>query len=291
MISSMTGFGDARGAKQSRKYVVELRSINSRFLDFQIRLPNKLNALESEVKQLLQKTLKRGKVMVFITIEKASNLDTIYIDEQKVAFYTSSLKKMAKKLKLSGDLTLKDVLSFPDIFQSNEKELDVKKVWTELKPILSKALVSLSLSRSKEGKMIFADVLGRLKLIQTSLNFVEKHAEDFPIRYRKRLEKQFEKISEGLGLEQDRVLKEVALMAERADVTEEIVRLNSHIELFRKTLKQGKDIGKRLDFISQEMNREANTIASKCLDAAIAEKVVQIKSEIEKIKEQIQNVE
>jgi len=291
MISSMTGYGEAKGFKNNRKYTVELRSINHRFLDFQIRLPNKLNALEPEIKRAVQSKLSRGKVLVFVTIEKSNNLDSVYIDEKKINFYLSSLRKLGGKMKVSGDLSLKDLLSFPDIFQSNEAEVNTKQIWTELKPIMDKALKSLILAREKEGKTTFQDMDSRLKSITSFSAGIKKKAQGFSVRYKEKLQKQVKELTKGLTLEEDRLIKEVALMADRVDVTEELVRLQSHVELFHKTLRQGKEVGKKLDFVGQEMNREANTIASKCQDTQIAEKVVQIKAEIEKIKEQVQNVE
>lgn len=291
MIHSMTGFGDARSAKGEKKYIVEIRSLNHRFLDLQTHLPAKFHALETDLKKLIQGKIVRGKVMVFVSVESSDSLEALSVDEEKVRFYVSTLRKLAKKLKLKEELALKDLLAFPDIFRSGETEIDLRKVWTELRPVLEKALAALMASRQKEGKTILRDMEARLKEIERCAAHIQAGAKEFPAKYKEKLDRQVKELTGGLALDEEKLLREIAILADRTDITEEVVRLASHVDLFRKILAEKGDVGKRLDFIIQEMNREANTIASKCSDSSVAREVVEIKSELEKIREQIQNVE
>ncbi len=291
MIRSMTGFGNARLVKGKKTFTVEIRSLNQRYFDLQVRMPSELHALEPEIKELLQTEISRGKVTVFVGIEPSSSNGELTVDEARAQFYVASLKKLAKRLKIKEDISIRDLLSFSDIFQVKKHEVDLKKTWQDLKPVVAKALKSFVISRAKEGKVIYQDMESRLRAIIKSVGHIQHKSAGLPEKYKQKLDRHVKELSGGLSLDQDRLVKETAIMAERSDITEEVVRLLNHIDLFQKTLKEDNDAGKRLDFVVQEMNREANTIASKCSDSGVASEVVEIKSELEKIREQIQNVE
>ena len=292
MIRSMTGFGDARASKDGISYSIEIRTINQRFFDLQVRLPSELHALEAEIKKALQTEIVRGKVTVFVGIDpSATNSEELSVDENRAAFYVSSLNKLAKKLKIKNEIAVRDLLSFSDIFKVEKKEADVQKTWAAMRPVVEKALKALIASREKEGKMTQLDLESRLKSIVKNVERIQSRAKDLPTKYKQKLESRIKELTGGLELDEERLVKETAIMAERTDITEEIVRLMNHIDLFHKSLREKGDVGKRLDFVVQEMNRETNTIGSKCSDFGVANEVVEIKSELEKIREQIQNVE
>ncbi|MBI4970621.1 MAG: YicC family protein [Candidatus Omnitrophica bacterium] len=292
MIRSMTGFGDARATKTGKSYSIEIRTLNQRFFDLQVRLPSELHALEAEIKKVLQTEIVRGKVTVFVGLDPStSNGEELSVDEDRAKFYVSSIKKLSKKLKIKDEVTARDLLSFSDIFKVEKKEADLHKTWAAMKPVVEKALKALIDSREKEGKMILADLESRLKSIVKNVERIQVRAKDLPMKYKQKLERQVKELAGGLTLDEEKLMKEMAIMAERTDITEEIVRLMNHIELFHKSLREKGDVGKRLDFVIQEMNRETNTIGSKCADFGVASEVVEIKSELEKIREQIQNVE
>ncbi len=292
MLRSMTGFGDARGVKNGKTYTVEIRSLNQRFFDLQVRISSDLHALEAEIKKLLQTEIVRGKVTVFIGIDPSNNSEAdLSVDTARAKFYASALKKLAKNLKIKDDISTRDLLSFSDVFKVEKKEVDLKKAWNDMRPVIEKALKSFISSREKEGRVLEKDVEERLRAIVKHVRRIEEMAKDLPGKYKQKLERQVKDLTSGLVLDEEKLMKEMAIMAERSDVTEEIVRLLNHIDLFQKTLKEKGDIGKRLDFVMQEMNRETNTIGSKCSDFGVASEVVEIKSELEKIREQIQNIE
>jgi len=291
MIRSMTGFGDARASKNGKTFAVEIRSLNQRFFDLQVRLPSELHALENDIKKLLQSEIIRGKVTVFVGIESPASEAELSVDETKARFYVSSLRKLAKQLKIEDEISVRDLLAFSDIFQVKKKEADLEKTWAELRPVIEKALETFVGSREKEGKVISHDMEGRLKIIVKRVQHIKDKAKDLPAKYKQKLERQVKELSGGLALDEERLTKEVAFMAERTDITEEVLRLLNHVDIFRKALREKGDIGKRLDFLMQEMNRETNTIGSKCADFGVAGEVVEIKSELEKIREQIQNIE
>ncbi|MBI4397939.1 MAG: YicC family protein [Candidatus Omnitrophica bacterium] len=292
MIRSMTGYGDARSGRRAGTYSVEIRSVNQRFFDLQVRLPSELACLESEVKKLLQTEIVRGKVTAFIGIEgMADSAEELSLDFERARFYISLLKQVEQKLKIKNDISAREILSFSNVLKIKEKTADTRKIWTAMKPVLEQALRAFVHSREKEGKIILDDLEGRLKTIVKRVREIEAVAKNLPALYKQKLDRRIKELTHGLMLDEEKLLKETALVAERSDMTEEIVRLLGHIELFGKILKEKGDVGKRLDFVVQEMNRETNTIGSKCSDFSIAGAVVEIKSELEKIREQIQNVE
>jgi uncharacterized protein (TIGR00255 family) len=292
MLKSMTGYGVAEGEISGSPIRVEIRSLNSRYFDFSARLPAFLIPIESEIKKIVNEAVKRGKVSVFISINGNSSFPSSFsIDRKKVSFYISELKKVGKKEGINGSLELKDLLSFPDIFVSKQKSFSSKKVREAVLPIVRKALQNFGAMKKKEGANISKDIGMRIKKVVSLTNVTEKKAEKEPVRLKERLNNRLKKNNLSISLNEERLEQEVAYLVDRSDITEELTRLKSHCDLFSSVLKGSGEAGKRLEFITQEMNREANTIGSKSQNPVIAQNVIAIKLEIEKVREQIQNIE
>jgi len=288
----MTGYGVAEGKILSSPVRIEIRALNSRYFDFSTRLPSFLIPIESEIKSIVNKSIKRGKVSVFITINGNNSFPSSFsIDDKKVSFYIRELKKAGKKEGIKGTLELKDLLSFPDIFVSKQKSFSAKSVRETVLPTVRRAVQNLSIMRKKEGANILKDISTRVKKVASLTFAIEKKAHKEPVRLKDRLKDRLKQNKLSVSLNSERLEQEVAYLVDRSDVTEELTRLKSHCDLFTSVLKGSGEAGKRLEFITQEMNREANTIGSKSQSPEIAQNVIAIKLEIEKVREQIQNIE
>lgn len=290
-MNSMTGFGKAEIDFRYGSLSVEMASVNNRFLEISPRLPRNFMVLEHQLKELITKKLERGKINVYINFEaKPDNQSSPYINEDVAKNLVTQLQKLKKELDIGGEVIISDILLHPEVLKLDNSDIEAEKIWPTLKKTTEAALKDLLTMRNKEGSAIAADMKKRLDLLDKEIVRIEKLAVGSVKTYRERLEKRIEEIQQ-TAVNQDRLEEEIALMAERTDITEECIRFHSHIKQYRAALKQKGAVGKKLNFILQELNREANTIASKCTDIQITANVIVLKEEIEKLREQVQNVE
>ena len=296
----MTGFARVAGPAKRRGgsatllgggWNVEIRSLNHRYFEFSLKVPPALYSLEDRIREFCQRAVKRGKVTVNISESAGSNLEDVALDEEVLRFYLSAIRKIQKRFRLEGNLSVSDLLSLPRIFSVEKKWEAPEKFWPTLKPLLEQAVEALQQSRAKEGKVLSKDILERIAKIEKGLSRIETCAKNLPKEYYEKLRGRIQELFETKLAQNDRVWQEAVLLAERADVTEEIVRFKSHLRLFREKMEKEDQVGKELDFILQEINREVNTLGSKSQNTDISKEVVLIKAELEKIREQIQNIE
>lgn len=292
MIKSMTGFGRCEVADENRKFTVEIKSVNHRYLDVNIKMPKKLNFFESAIRNLLKEYIERGKVDIFISYEDYTEDNfSLKYNEDIAAQYLAYLNEMAEKFNIENDVRVSSLSHYPEVFTMEEQSVDEKELWAGLEQALRGACERFVESRITEGERLCQDLLEKLDGMISYVDFIE---ERFPMilqEYRGRLE---EKVKELLGdkqLDDARIATEVTIFADKICVDEETVRLRSHIQSTKDTLKAGGGIGRKLDFIAQEMNREANTILSKTTDLQISDVGINLKTDIEKVREQIQNIE
>lgn len=292
MINSMTGFGRFEAAEGSRKFTVELKSVNHRYLDLNIKMPKQFNALEAAIRTLLKEYIERGKVDVYITCEKDAEDDvSLKYNETLAASYLKYLNEMAEAFHLENDIRVSSLSRYPDVFVMEEAPADEEKLWNGLEKALRGACVQFVSARAAEGEHLKKDLLEKLQELLTDVDFIEERSPQIMAAYRTRLE---EKVKEILGdrqLDDARIATEVTIYADKVCVDEETVRLRSHILAMKEALEKGGAIGRKLDFIAQEMNREANTILSKANNIEISDVGINLKTGIEKIREQIQNIE
>jgi uncharacterized protein (TIGR00255 family) len=292
MIKSMTGFGRGEWQGDGKKLEVEIKSVNHRYCDISLRLPRKLNPLETQARNFLRQRISRGRIEVFVQIaESALAEQKLEIDLNLAKDYYLGLKALQENLGISGEVRLETLAGFRDIFARKETEPDLEKEWESLRTALEGALAGLEAMRRDEGRKLKEDFLARLSALERSVREIEEKAPLSLKASRDRLAQRVQELSGGLGIDEARLAQEVAFLAERSDTTEELVRLHSHLKQFREMLNSPEPAGRKLEFLLQEINREANTIGSKANDAGISYGVVEIKSELEKLREQIQNVE
>lgn len=292
MIYSMTGFGRAEASEGKRKFTVELKSVNHRYLDLNIKMPKQLNALESEIRSLLKEQIGRGKVDVYITCEKEhEDAVSLKYNASLAASYLKYLRAMAEEFELEDDIRVSTLSRYPDVFVMEETPADEEELWNGLREALTGACRQFVAARAAEGENLKADLLDKLEELLSDVQFIEKRSPEIMAEYRQRLE---DKVKELLGdrqLDDARIATEVTIYADKICVDEETVRLKSHIFSMKDALTKGGAIGRKLDFIAQEMNREANTILSKANNIEISDVGINLKTGIEKIREQIQNIE
>lgn len=291
MIASMTGFGRAKKETNASSVHAELKSVNHRFCEINIRLPRQLLFLEDKIKKAILEHVKRGRVEVFLAIEGEGLVTkTISIDWDLLESLVTSTRKIQEKYQLTDQITTGQLLSNENILSIEEKETENQELESTVLEVIESAALQLRQMREVEGKKLIEDIFLFLGQIEENVHIIKEYAPKVVTLYRDRIEK---RIKEYVGNEFDenRILTEVALFAEKADISEELTRLESHISQFRETEKTNEPIGRKLDFIVQEMNRETNTIGSKANDPLIAKHVVEMKSLLEKIKEQVQNIE
>lgn len=292
MIKSMTGYGRGEWQADDKRIEAEIRSFNHRYLDISIRLPRKLNPLEGQVRNLLKQRVSRGRLEVSVQLEDTSaGEQKLELDLSLAKDIHSALGILQKTLNLPGEIRLETLANFRDLFVRKEKEVDLEKEWASLQISLENALTSLDQMRQNEGLNLRNDFLDRLKTVE---DLVQKIADQSPFSLkaaRDRLAERVAELSGGLEVDPSRLAQEVAFLAERSDITEELVRLKSHLNQFREMLDRPEPMGRKMEFLLQEFNREANTIGSKANDAGISHLTVEIKSELEKMREQVQNVE
>ncbi len=292
MIKSMTGYGGAKGSVEGLSVSVELRSVNNRYLDVTVKLPRTLLFAEETIKQAVGRHISRGKVDVFVTVD-ASNSDDmeVRVNEPLLRGYLETLGGVAEKYGLQNDLTLMSVCRLPEVLSTDRREMDNSAVLEGIKDILEQALTEYDAMRLREGEKLRDDVLSRLDEISRLTGIVEENAPKTVAEYRARLEQKLQEVLGSANIDESRILTEAAIFADRIAVDEETVRLRSHLSQLRGLTLGESPAGRKMDFLIQELNRESNTIGSKCQNADIAHVVVDLKAEIEKIREQIQNVE
>lgn len=291
-LLSMTGYGSAKGSVEGQEIAVELKSVNNRYLDCSIRLPRNFLFAEDTVKQAVSAGVSRGKVDVFVSAQASQDSGTVVsVNEELARGYRDAVARIAETLGLECGLNAFSLARFPDVLTVERRELDKDKAAAALSEITAKAVEEFNAMREREGERLRRDMLGKLGTIEGLVSVVEERSPQTVKEYRERLEARLRDILADRSLDEQRVITEAAIFADRTAVDEETVRLRSHIAQFRTMLEEGSPIGRKMDFLVQEFNRESNTIGSKCSDASLAKVVVDLKSEIEKIREQLQNVE
>ena len=291
-LLSMTGYGSAKGSVEGQEITVELKSANNRYLDCSVRLPRNFLFAEDTVKQAVSAGVSRGKVDVFVSAQASQDSGTVVsVNEELARGYRDAVARIAETLGLESGLNAFSLARFPDVLTVERRELDKDKAAAALSEITAKAVEEFNAMREREGERLRRDMLGKLETIEGLVSVVEERSPQTVKEYRERLEARLRDILADRSLDEQRVITEAAIFADRTAVDEETVRLRSHIAQFRTMLEEGSPIGRKMDFLVQEFNRESNTIGSKCSDASLAKVVVDLKSEIEKIRAQLQNVE
>lgn len=292
MIKSMTGYGSAKGTSGKLKITVELRSVNNRFLDCSVRIPRVYTALEDMIKAQVGKSISRGKVDVFVTIDFSEADDVeIVVNESVAEAYVNAVRKLSEKYSLPNDLTALSLAKMQDVLSVQKAETDMDCLGRDISAILAEAIADFDAMRSREGAKLREDVLNHLNEVERLRNLAVERSPKTVSEYREKLLKRMREVLDGAAVDESRIVTEAALFADKTAVDEETVRLESHISQLRSFMEASEPIGRKVDFLVQEFNREANTIGSKGNDVEMARIVVDLKSEIEKIREQIQNIE
>ena len=288
----MTGYGRAVETVNGREFTVELRSVNNRYLDCSVKLPRSVSFAEEAVKQAVKQSVSRGKVDVFITIKSESSDDTkITLNTAVLEGYLNAMREMVDKFSVRDDISVSTVSRLPEVFSVEKPEVDEEQLKADLMSVVAKALAGYDAMRVAEGKALDADLRSRGNTIEELVSQVEAGNAQTVIDYRTRLENKLKEVLANTAIDESRILTEAAIFADKVAVDEETVRLRSHLQQMNAMLSGGGAVGRKLDFLLQEMNREANTIGSKCTDVRLARIVVDIKAELEKIREQTQNIE
>ena len=292
MVKSMTGYGRAVETVNGREFTVELRSVNNRYLDCSLKLPRSLTFAEEAVKQAVKATISRGKVDVFITVHSESVSDVkVTLNAAMVEGYLAAMKQMVTDYGVRDDISASVLSRMPEVFTVEKPEVDEEQLLSDLMGVVNQALASYDAMRTAEGKALENDLRSRGNTIAELVSQVEAGNGQTVIDYRTRLYNKLQEVLSNTSIDESRILTEAAIFADKVAVDEETVRLRSHLEQMNSMLTAGGAIGRKLDFLLQEMNRESNTIGSKCSDVKLARIVVDIKAELEKIREQTQNIE
>jgi uncharacterized protein (TIGR00255 family) len=288
----MTGFGRYEIAENNRKFTVEMKSVNHRYLEVNIKMPKKLNFFESAIRSELKNYISRGKVDIFITYEDFSEHTTSVRYNREVAEeYLGYLRQMAQEFGLDDDIRVSTLSKYPEVFTMEEQTEDEEQLWQELQRAIKGAAEMFVQTRITEGEHLKEDLITKLDGMLSLVDFIAERSPKIVEEYRQKLEDKVKELLEDSTVDESRILTEVTIFADKICVDEELVRLRSHIETTKQTLIEGGSIGRKLDFIAQEMNREANTTLSKSNDLEISNCAIELKTEIEKVREQIQNVE
>lgn len=291
-LLSMTGYGSAKGTVEGQEITVELKSVNNRFLDCSVRMPRSFLFAEDAVKKAVTVGVTRGKVDVFVSAQASQDSGTVVLVNEGLAReYRDAIARIAESLELENGLTAFSIARLPDVLTVERREIDKDKATAALAEITAKAMEEFNAMREREGEWLRRDMLAKLDTIEKLVSIVEERSPQTVKEYRERLEARLREVLADRSLDEQRVITEAAIFADRTAVDEETVRLRSHIAQFRTLLQEGSPILRKPDFLVQELNREMNTIGSKCSDSYLAQVVVDLKSELEKIREQIQNVE
>lgn len=293
MLTSMTGFGRGNASGHGFEATVEVRSVNSRYAEISVRMPRSLGAFESDVQAKVRERLDRGRINVQVDLNQGADEELrLSVDPDATAGYASLLRELQVAAGITGDIRIEHLLHFSDVFTTKEKPDDAaEKQWEIVETALLEALEDIVVMRRQEGAALARELTSRLEAIERELDVVERRA---PARVEEARRRLYDRLGEILSeerIDRDRLEQEIAVLADRLDITEECVRLRSHLDLFREAIAADEAVGRKLNFISQEINREVNTIGSKANDPEIARNVVTMKEELEKLREQIQNVE
>ena len=292
MIKSMTGFGRHELVTGDYKITVEMKAVNHRYLDLSIKMPRKFNFLENDVRNLLKTYIQRGKIDVFINYEDyKQGTACLKYNEGLAAEYMQAFAKMQEQFGISNEVSTATLARFPEVLTMEQSTQDEESLWLQLSEAVKAAADNFVAARQTEGRKLREDLLDKLTNMEQSVAFIEQYSPNVVLQYRKRLEDKVKELLEASAVDESRIVTEVTIYADKICVDEETVRLKSHIDSTRKELLAGGGIGRKLDFIAQEMNREANTILSKAGDLEVSDQAIALKSEIEKVREQIQNIE
>ena len=292
MIKSMTGFGRCEIAGKDRKLTVEMKSVNHRYLDVAIKMPKKFNFFESAIRTELKNYISRGKVDVFITCEDYSeDSGSLKYNKALAKEYLTYLRQMAEELELDNDIRVSTLSRYPDVFVMEEQNIDEEELWKDLQSAIKGAAENFVKTRIVEGENLLKDLNVKLDTMLAHVDFITERSPKLIQEYKEKLREKVRELLEDVQIDESRLYMEVTIFADKVCVDEELVRLRSHVESTKKELAGGGSIGRKLDFIAQEMNREANTILSKSTDLEISNCAIELKTEIEKVREQIQNIE
>ncbi len=292
-MNSMTGFGKAEVTTKVGRFVVEISSVNSRFLEFTVRLPRQFSLFEYRLRELVGQAVNRGKITIYLGFEESEKAPGRFLlSENILRSYHRQLLALKKSLNLSGEVGVRELLMLPDIVKQDETTVPDEMVWEGVKKATLKALNELVRMRRREGKALAQDMKQRLGVIKALISKIEKESSHVVEKYRQKLSARVsELVDSSIIYDPGRLEQEIAIYAEKSDITEECTRFYSHISQYRRSFQSKEPVGKRLNFILQEMNREINTIASKCAEINVLSTVIAVKEEVEKLREQIQNVE
>lgn len=292
MIKSMTGFGRCEVSEGSRKMTVEMKSVNHRYLDVNMKMPKKLNFFDASIRSLLKTYIQRGKVDLFITYEDTAETNfSLKYNQELAGEYLKYLQQMAQQFGLENDIRVSSLSRYPEVLSMEEVQVDEDELWNLLERALKGACQQFVETRIKEGENLKKDLLAKLDEMLVNVEYISVRSPEIIGEYRKKLEDKVKELLADVHIEESRLATEVTIFADKICVDEEIVRLRSHIEHTKETLEEGGAVGRKLDFIAQEMNREANTILSKANDLQVSNRAIDLKTEIEKVREQIQNIE
>lgn len=292
MIKSMTGFGRSESINEDRKIIVEMKSVNHRYSEFGIKIPRKLNMLEGNIRSLLKEYIDRGKVDVFVTYEdyREGNMSLRY-NETLAGEYFATLQKIADHFSVEMDVAASQLSRYPDVLTLEEQSQDQDQIWSQLEEVLRDATENFVRSREIEGMNLQNDLVSKLDEMIQDVGYIQERSPQLVDEYRSKLYDKMKELLDNTAIDENRILAETAIFADKVCVDEELVRLKSHFDTMRQALIDGGSVGRKLDFIAQEMNREANTILSKSNDLDISNRAINLKTSIEKVREQIQNIE
>jgi len=292
MIKSMTGFGRGKIEDDGKELMVEIKTVNHRYCDIYIKMPRQISFMEDKVREIIRKNISRGKVDVYISYDDyGEDSKDIIIDKALAKAYSKSVEHLRDEFGLKDDISVSLIARFPDVLRVEKPEEDEEKIWSLLSEALKDALDALINMRQIEGEGLMLDLLERTTLIEKNIKEISIRAPEVVKEYKCKLENRIKELLDQQIVDENRIATEVAIFADRCNIDEELVRLGSHIKQLRETLRLSQPVGRKLDFLLQELNREINTIGSKANDLIITNQVVEIKSELEKIREQIQNIE
>ena len=292
MIKSMTGYGRARQMRNKRDITVEVRSVNNRYLDCTVKMPRMYVFAEDAIKERVQKAVSRGKVDVFITVDaSAADVATVTVNRELAASYAAAIRALAEVCGTEPNITPEALARYPDVLTVTKADEDLETVSADLCAVLDEALAAYNTMRAVEGEKLAEDIGNRLAAIESYTEQVERRSPETVAEYRGKLTARMQEVLQSTSIDPQRILMEAAIYADKVAVDEETVRLRSHVSQLRDMLKSDAPMGRKMDFLIQEVNRESNTIGSQCNDVSIAQVVVGLKAEVEKMREQVQNVE
>ncbi len=292
-MNSMTGFGRAEVTHRQFVYAIEIKSVNHRYLDLAVKMPRKLSFLEEKVRGVLKPYVRRGRLDIYINQSATGESDKkVMVDESLCRAYQESFNQISQTLKIDNDLTVSLLARLPEVIQIEQQDIDEETLWQELENGLLMAVEQLTQMRQAEGSALMEDLEQRIVMLEKMMDKIEKLSPEVGEAYRKKLIKRInDLVGQEMVIDENRLMTEVAIIAEKSSIVEEIVRFNSHLNQIMETMNQDESIGRKLDFLLQELNREINTIGSKAGDLTVGSLVVEVKSELEKMREQVQNIE